>query len=157
MSVADKPDPLAYMWGDGRAAQAMGLCAESIDGSPKKRALAADALVNVIGAVIEQCLPLMVQLGMAPDECVAAVAEEARDQAIGLLGWEPRRRSIAPRLRTIVFRRDGYVCVDCGEDDVFKLSIDHRIPVHFGGGNEPDNLVTRCRSCNAAKGTELRP
>jgi len=77
-----------------------------------------------------------------------------RDAAVEL-GWQPHRRVVPPKTRTLVFRRDGYACVDCHEDDVRKLSIDHRVAVHLGGGNEPENLITRCRSCNSSKGVKL--
>lgn len=55
----------------------------------------------------------------------------------------------------MVYRRDGYACVDCGEDDITKLSVDHRIPVDAGGTNDADNLRTLCRRCNSVKGTAL--
>jgi hypothetical protein len=31
------------------------------------------------------------------------------------------------------------------------MSLDHLIPIEFGGNNKADNLVVACRSCNAAK------
>lgn len=117
----------------------------------------AETLVMVIGIAAEMVLPVLAQLGWSPDQSVAACAECVRNTAIDLFDWQPIRRSIPPRTRTLVFRRDGYVCVECGQDDVYKLSLDHKIPVHLGGSNDPSNLITRCRSCNSAKGKELRP
>lgn len=89
-------------------------------------------------------------MGAALEALVAA----ARDVALSL-GWEPQRTALSSRTRTMVYRRDGYACVDCGEDDITKLSVDHRIPVDAGGTNDADNLRTLCRRCNSVKGTAL--
>ena len=71
--------------------------------------------------------------------------------------YEPdaRRAEITPAMRTAVFRRDGFQCVECAETNVFELTVDHRVPRALGGGNEPDNLRTLCRSCNSRKGASL--
>lgn len=89
-------------------------------------------------------------VGAALREVVAA----ARQEAVRF-GWEPRRRPIPSRTRTLVYRRDGYACVECGDDDVTKLTVDHRIPVDLGGDNSSDNLRTLCRGCNSIKGASL--
>lgn len=85
---------------------------------------------------------------------LARVVAAARAAAVAL-GWEPRRTSIPSRTRTLVYRRDGYACVDCGDDDVTRLTLDHRVPVTLAGASAPANLCTRCRSCNSRKGTGL--
>jgi hypothetical protein len=82
------------------------------------------------------------------------LAAAARDAAESL-GWTPTRGAISTRARTTIYRRDGYACVDCGQDDVRLLVIDHRVPVALGGSNDPENLRTLCRPCNAAKGADL--
>jgi 5-methylcytosine-specific restriction endonuclease McrA len=55
--------------------------------------------------------------------------------------------------RMAIYHRDGFVCVYCGAtaESGAKLTLDHRMPVEAGGGNEPSNLVTACLSCNSAK------
>lgn len=53
-------------------------------------------------------------------------------------------------LRDSTFERDGYTCRYCGASDV-PLECDHVKPLARGGSNEPDNLVTACRTCNRAK------
>lgn len=53
-------------------------------------------------------------------------------------------------IRILVFKRDNYRCVKC--QCTQQLSIDHIKPVVAGGGDEPDNLQTLCRSCNSSKG-----
>ena len=85
---------------------------------------------------------------------LASLAAAARAVAVEL-GWEPKREAIASRKRTMVYRRDGYACVECGEDDVARLTLDHRVPVDLGGANEPQNLRTLCRRCNSIKGARL--
>jgi hypothetical protein len=42
----------------------------------------------------------------------------------------------------------------CGKtivDDKIKLVIDHKIPLDWGGGNEPGNLWAICEQCNGGK------
>lgn len=60
--------------------------------------------------------------------------------------------AVTKRTRYEVLRRDGHACRYCGAmaPDV-KLTIDHVVPVALGGGDDPSNLVTACRDCNAGK------
>lgn len=60
-----------------------------------------------------------------------------------------------PRLRVKltrrgVFARDDYSCQYCGRQDG-KLTIDHIIPRHLGGGHTWENIVTACVVCNHRK------
>lgn len=63
-----------------------------------------------------------------------------------------KRRHLRPSVRFAVLRRDGFTCQYCGAKapDVV-LHVDHRIPVHRGGTNDVDNLVTSCQACNLGK------
>lgn len=68
-------------------------------------------------------------------------------------------RSIGPRLRFQIFKRDNYRCCICGaspkaRDDV-ELHIDHIIPWSKGGETLESNLQTLCSSCNLGKGNLL--
>lgn len=60
--------------------------------------------------------------------------------------------AVSKRTRFEVLRRDGNACRYCGgmAPDV-RLTIDHVVPVALGGGDDPTNLVTACRDCNAGK------
>jgi 5-methylcytosine-specific restriction endonuclease McrA len=60
--------------------------------------------------------------------------------------------SVSKRLRYEVLRRDDHACRYCGHTapDV-PLTVDHVIPVALGGTDEPENLVTACKDCNAGK------
>ena len=68
-------------------------------------------------------------------------------------GEETPRVPISAKLRREVMERDGYRCVDCGSQK--HLQVDHKLSVFHGGETEIDNLKTRCRDCNLAKGTDL--
>ncbi len=56
-------------------------------------------------------------------------------------------------LRKVVFERDGYKCVECGDFD--NLSIDHITPIREGGDSDTSNLQTLCMSCNSSKGAKM--
>lgn len=62
-------------------------------------------------------------------------------------------RSITPKKRFEVMRRDGFRCVYCGAapSDRRELVIDHVRPVIKGGSDRPSNLVTACERCNSGK------
>lgn len=60
-----------------------------------------------------------------------------------------------------ILYRDNFTCQDCGEFHAYKneygmiipiddgqLEVHHILPVSLGGGDEPKNLVTLCKSCH---------
>lgn len=51
-------------------------------------------------------------------------------------------------VREAVLERDGYACVQCGNDNRRSLVVHHRIEHDRGGPDESWNLVTACRSCH---------
>lgn len=51
-----------------------------------------------------------------------------------------------------VLRRDGYRCAWCGG---FGSTVDHVIPVCWGGRTVPENLVVACRACNHSRHNAL--
>lgn len=60
--------------------------------------------------------------------------------------------AVSKRVRYEVMRRDNHACRYCGAmAPEAKLTIDHVIPVALGGADDPGNLVTACRDCNAGK------
>lgn len=67
------------------------------------------------------------------------------------------QKPIPRRLRFEILRRDGHTCRYCGAQapDV-PLTVDHVIPRVLGGSDDPNNLVTACRDCNAGK-TSIAP
>jgi CRISPR/Cas system Type II protein with McrA/HNH and RuvC-like nuclease domain len=56
-----------------------------------------------------------------------------------------------PLNRENVYKRDGYCCVYCGNDNRKILTLDHVIPQSKGGKDTWENLVTACRKCNGEK------
>lgn len=66
---------------------------------------------------------------------------------------DDRRGSLSPKVRFRVLVRDRFACRYCGRKapDV-ELAVDHVKPVARGGADDPSNLVTSCRDCNAGKG-----
>lgn len=59
-----------------------------------------------------------------------------------------------PLTNALLFRRDGYVCLYCGQDFSRrrdKLTRDHVLPLSRGGLDTWRNTVSACRSCNQLK------
>lgn len=57
--------------------------------------------------------------------------------------------------RAEVVARTNGLCGYCGcEVPSDKETIDHRVPKSKGGGNQVDNLMFCCRTCNTAKGVK---
>ena len=65
--------------------------------------------------------------------------------------------AVSKRLRYEIMRRDNHACRYCGgmAPDV-KLTVDHVLPSALGGTDDPSNLVTACKDCNAGK-TSVHP
>jgi 5-methylcytosine-specific restriction endonuclease McrA len=56
--------------------------------------------------------------------------------------------------RELIFARDEYRCVYCGERfEPELLTVDHVQPRMRGGDRSGGNLVTACGGCNARKGS----
>lgn len=70
---------------------------------------------------------------------------------------EPRREAnnfISKKyIRNKVFSIHGKFCLCCGS--IYKLSLDHIIPVSKGGINSIDNLQPLCKNCNSKKGSKV--
>lgn len=62
-----------------------------------------------------------------------------------------KKHTLSDELRQQVYERNAYTCQHCGATE--NLSIDHIIPVFYGGETELDNLQVLCRKCNSRKGT----
>jgi len=63
------------------------------------------------------------------------------------------RKYISERVRYEIFSRDNFRCQACGRgaNDGVKLSVDHVVPVDWGGTNDVSNLLTLCDECNRGK------
>lgn len=62
-------------------------------------------------------------------------------------------RIAGAKLRQMVLERDGFRCVQCGDNPANGaiLEIDHIVPWVAGGLTEERNLQTLCQRCNAGK------
>ena len=67
-------------------------------------------------------------------------------------GQHPRHH-VPPLSNHELFRRDGYLCLYCGDQFAdHHLTRDHVIPLSRGGLDRWSNVVSACRSCNTRKG-----
>ena len=63
------------------------------------------------------------------------------------------RKSLTPKTRFEVFKRDRFKCFYCGRTPpAVVLHVDHVIAVANGGSNVQENLVSSCHECNIGKG-----
>jgi 5-methylcytosine-specific restriction endonuclease McrA len=66
------------------------------------------------------------------------------------------RGEVTPRLRALIFERDGGKCVLCGRKPTktngLELHAHHIIPVTSEGKSREENLCTLCNDCNAGAG-----
>lgn len=63
-------------------------------------------------------------------------------------GGEEKKRFTPSEL--VAFDRHGWRCHYCGIEG--PLTADHIIPRFYGGGDEAENLVPACRTCNSSRG-----
>ncbi|MEU8877918.1 HNH endonuclease signature motif containing protein [Streptomyces javensis] len=69
------------------------------------------------------------------------------------LEMRPPRVREAIKLRYKILDRDNKTCQDCGRTPAqgISLQIHHILPVHKGGKNDEDNLVTLCLQCHGGR------
>jgi len=77
------------------------------------------------------------------------LCESSTDITVNTGQGEPMRygrrsRTIPPRLRRAIIRRDGNRCVIDGCDSRNRLQIHHVIPWSQGGPTDPENLIALC-------------
>jgi 5-methylcytosine-specific restriction endonuclease McrA len=74
---------------------------------------------------------------------------------IRLLAYVRVPRAVTRRIsRRVLFARDGWRCVYCGENGG-RLTLDHVVPRSRGGDSVWENVVTACAPCNLRKGDRL--
>ena len=62
-------------------------------------------------------------------------------------------RSVPPLNNHELFRRDGNLCMYCGDEhSEGALTRDHVVPLSRGGRDVWSNVVSACKSCNTRKG-----
>jgi hypothetical protein len=81
---------------------------------------------------------------------VEALAK-AQDGTITKAFLRKSQRAVDATVNWKVFKRDGYACRYCGNDDCV-LTVDHLVTWEDGGPWTMANLVTSCRKCNKVRG-----
>jgi hypothetical protein len=70
------------------------------------------------------------------------------------------KRDVSPRLRFSILLRDGFRCHSCGRSPLqtpgVELHVDHIVPWSQGGETLPENLQTKCDTCNLGKGNAFQ-
>lgn len=76
------------------------------------------------------------------------------EEAMPALGSAGAKLRAVPRRRRAVFERSGGRCHYCGQVLTLdgRWNVEHMLPRALDGGDELDNLVAACSSCNLSKG-----
>ncbi|MCY0885107.1 MAG: HNH endonuclease [Firmicutes bacterium] len=104
----------------------------------------------------EALVPVVDPRGRPLTPCTVERARQNLED--GLATWEAGvlRLNYHPlayrRVYRKVLKRDGYVCAWCGG---VGSTLDHVIPLSWGGRTEPDNCVVACRACNHSRNNAL--
>ena len=95
--------------------------------------------------------PLFVERGSSQSRCPAHLVSlrKSQDASRGTpaqrgYGWEWKK------LRALILERDEYLCTvaSCGQ---LASEVDHLVPKHQGGTDDPANLASKCRRHHASK------
>lgn len=92
-----------------------------------------------MGAEVTQCqgCGALLQKGRYCKNCSSAAARKARS-----------------RRRARLLERDGFICAYCAcQLTLASMTLDHFVPRALGGGDEDENLMSSCITCNVLKGT----
>jgi len=84
----------------------------------------------------------------------ARIDNESRYVLRGWSATRPHSAGVAISLRRRAEVLAPQRCAQCGRtplEDRVKLVVDHRVPLSWGGDNEPENLQPPCEECNAGK------
>jgi len=87
------------------------------------------------------------QTDLLETEALARQADGTIQKAI----LRKSQRQIEQGVSWRVFKRDGYKCRYCGNDDT-PLTVDHLVCWEAGGPSIVENLVAACRKCNKTRG-----
>ena len=118
---------------------------------------------QVKGNLLEEASPLAAVLTRAERrsrlaDAVGAMVHVdellARFRRIKRMGDASTYRMLPPDVRDNIHRLYGHKCGACGT--TWQPTIDHIVPVAFGGTHDDGNLWTLCRGCNTNKGRLTR-
>jgi hypothetical protein len=108
-----------------------------------------DAALNVVllDMDLDDWTKFLRQSDLLETEVLTKAANGALTKAI----LRKSQRQISQSICWVVYKRDGYRCRYCGNDDV-PLTVDHLVLWEAGGPSVEANLVAACRRCNKARG-----
>ena len=66
----------------------------------------------------------------------------------------PSTYNLPSSQRHEILERDGFKCRECGSTE--SLEVHHIFPKQFNVDHSPQNLITLCRTCHAAKSPETQ-
>lgn len=66
------------------------------------------------------------------------------------------QRNLDQKVAWKVFKRDGYKCIYCAEDNA-PLTFDHLVLWEEGGDTVEDNGLSACKKCNHTRGSQSIP
>ena len=84
------------------------------------------------------------------------VLARASDGTLAKAILRKSQRQIDTAVQWRVFKRDGYRCSYCGNDDT-PLTVDHLVCWESGGPSIEANLLAVCRKCNKIRGNLSYP
>jgi hypothetical protein len=79
------------------------------------------------------------------------VLSKAKDGSIIKTILRKSSRQVDQTISWKVFKRDGYKCRYCGNDNV-PLTVDHLVRWEEGGPTIEANLISACKKCNRTRG-----
>jgi len=85
------------------------------------------------------------------DEVEVEVLAKTADGTIVKAFLRKSQRTVDTSVNWKVFKRDGYACRYCGNDDC-ALTVDHLVTWEEGGPSTIANLVSSCKKCNKSRG-----
>lgn len=107
-------------------------------------------------ALIQDLVPVVDLNGRALSPCTIEKAEQNLEDGLAILVDGVLRLNYRPLGYRAVYRRvrkrDGLICAWCHEPG---STLEHVIPICWGGRTSLDNCVIACRSCNHSRNNAL--
>lgn len=106
-----------------------------------------DAEHAVLEMGTEDWKKMMAQVDVMETE----ILSQAEDGTLTKVIVRKSQRAVDTACTWKVFKRDGYACRYCGNDDT-PLTVDHLVCWEAGGPSIEANMVSSCRKCNKTRG-----
>lgn len=107
-------------------------------------------LARIVGLTVARWKRISDDVMAFFDDCEGGITSRHlvrwKREAIKTAGRQP----LSASTRAFVLERDGYQCAYCQTIEG-PFEVDHILAVALGGGDELENLVCACRTCNRSK------